>query len=109
MPSSVSASVAVLLDVPHGRWSGVYGSFITCAPGSAARLEPARQVRVEDVEAAGAEPELARLDVDDHLVAELRPARSAADRRRTARRRPRAATSPSSSLDDGGDASRAAG
>ena len=34
-------------------------------------LEAARQVRVEDVEPARAELELARLDVDEHLVVEL--------------------------------------
>jgi hypothetical protein len=35
------------------------------------KLEPARQVRVEHVETAGAKVELARLEVDEHLVLEL--------------------------------------
>src|SRR3954451_9280759 len=35
------------------------------------KLEPARQVRVEHVEAARAELELTRLDVDEHLVLQL--------------------------------------
>ena len=40
--------------------------------GAGLRLEaePARQVRVEHVEAARAQPELARLRVDEHLVAQ---------------------------------------
>src|SRR5919204_250937 len=39
-------------------------------PGRRRETEPARQVRVEDIEAAGSEGEVAGLDVDDHLVAE---------------------------------------
>ena len=35
------------------------------------QVEAAREVGVEDVEAARAEPELARLDVDEHVVAQL--------------------------------------
>ena len=67
------------------------------------QLEPARQVRVEHVEAAGAELELAGLRVDDAPRRRARPVPSAADTRCTARRRPRAGTSPSSSLDDRSD------
>ena len=46
--------------------------------------QPARQVRVEDVEPARPELEHARLLVDEHLVARPRPRRSAAGTRRTA-------------------------
>jgi hypothetical protein len=38
--------------------------------GSRGEVEPAREVGVEDVEAAGAEAKLARLDVDEHVVPE---------------------------------------
>ena len=61
--------------------------------------EAAREVRVQHVEAARAELQLARLHVHDHVVPEPRPAPSAADTRCTARRRPRAARA-SMPLDD---------
>ena len=71
MPSSDSRRASPSSSACRAaRLTGVYGSFITCAPGSAGEPEPARQVRVQHVEAAGAEAELARLRVHDHLVAE---------------------------------------
>ena len=39
-----------------------------------AAVKATRQVHVDEVEPAGAEPEVAGLDVDDHLVAHLDPA-----------------------------------
>ena len=73
---------------------GVYGSFITCAPGLRGEPEAAGQVRVQDVEAARAEPEVARLRVDDHLVAERdRPGQPRVGDAR-ARRPPRPARAP---------------
>ena len=39
--------------------------------GLGAEVEPAGEIHVEDVEAARAEAELARLDVHDHVVALL--------------------------------------
>ena len=56
-------------------WPGVYGSAITCAPSSGGKPEAAREVRVEDVEAAGAELEQPRLLVHEHLVPHLDLAR----------------------------------
>ena len=59
------------------------------APRGRRQSEPPRQVRVDDVEAAGAEAEVAALRVDAGPCRRPRPDRSAADRRRTAPRRPR--------------------
>ena len=44
---------------------------MTCAPSSGREPQPAGQVRVEDVEAAGAELEQAGLLVHEHVVADL--------------------------------------
>lgn len=41
------------------------------------KIEAAREVRVEDVEAAGPQAELDRLDIDDHLVTDGHRARQA--------------------------------
>ena len=59
-------------------------------------LQPAGQVDVDDVEAAGAEAEVERRDVDDDLVALAHLARAAPcrPRRRAARRRPRPSAGP---------------
>ena len=76
------------------NWIGVYGSFITCAPGSARQLEAAGEVGVQDVEPARAEAELPRLDVDEHLVALLDRPRQPQVRDARRARRPRAARSP---------------
>ena len=65
-------------------------------------VEPARQVRVQDVEAARAESERARLHVDEHVVAE--GDRAGDTRVRDARRTVHLAThEPLVALDDGGN------
>ncbi len=64
---------------------------MTCASPAPAGLQAAGQVDVDDVEAAGAEPEVERLDVDDDLVALLALARRVRGRPRppALARRPR--------------------
>jgi len=71
-------------------------------------LEAAREVHVEDVEAAGAESELTRLNIDDDIVADLN--RTGQPRIREARLavdlEPDEAVRP---LDDAGDATSSKG
>ncbi len=70
MPSSASGSSPLLLRESRRRLQRRVGQRHDVRPGLRVEAEPAREVGVEDVEAARAEPELARLDVDEHLVAE---------------------------------------
>ena len=79
----------VLLDARHGGLPGRVRKRHHVRPRGRRHSEPPRQVRVDDVEAAGAEAEVAPLRVDAGPCLRPPPARSAADRRRTARRRPR--------------------
>ncbi len=77
----------VLLRVAHGRLQRRVRQLHHVGARLGRQLEPARQIGVQDVEAARAEPELTRLHVHEHLVAErnrpgqarIRDARRAVD------------------------------
>jgi len=60
----------LLLNVPDGVLGRRIGMHHDVRSRLRVEAEPAREVRVEDIEAARAELELPRLDVDEHLVAD---------------------------------------
>jgi hypothetical protein len=60
----------VLLDVPQRPLAGGVRQLHHVRAGLGDEPEPTGQVDVENVEAAGAQAEVARLRVHDHLVAE---------------------------------------
>ena len=61
---------AVLLRVPNGVLERRVRELHHVRAGLPFQVEPSREVRVEDVEAAGPEPELDRLGVHEHVVPE---------------------------------------
>ena len=60
----------VLLGMPCRELSGRVGELHHVRAGFRGEPEPAGEVRVQDVEAAGAQPEVSRLRVHDHVVTE---------------------------------------
>src|SRR5207244_842984 len=59
---------AALLCVHYGLLAGRVGELHHVSTLLRPEIEAARQIGVQDVETAGAELELTRLDVDEHLV-----------------------------------------
>ena len=85
MPSRPRTSCVGLLGVRHGVLKRRVRELHHVRAVLGAEVQPTREIHVEDVEPAGAEPEFPRLDVDDHLVAFLhRPGEAGVgDARRT--------------------------
>ncbi len=74
-PASVPRKLGVLLGVTHGRLERRVRQLHDVGSGIRRQLEPTGEVRVQDVEAAGAEAEVERLGVHDDLVAQRDGAR----------------------------------
>ena len=74
-PAKAFRELAVLLPVPLRPLQRRVRQLHHVRALLRGQAEPAREVRVQDVEPAGAEPELARLDVHEHFVVDFDGAR----------------------------------
>ena len=74
-PVQALGKLAVLLDESHRRLNGRVRKRHHVRVRRGLQTEPAREIRVQDVESARAEPELARLNVHEHVVSDLDRAR----------------------------------